>query len=317
MEFQKYVTEYFDSRTDGNPSAMYDDDVQLLLDMSRQVDLETRSIERPITPEIDEDTEGVTQKEPIPSSLAETPEPATDSASLNERESSPDLKPLDFNELDGTTQEISQSTTMVFDSDPESAADAVFNILSPPETTPEADASDTEKSSGIEAEVNTIQETDDPDPLRPSLSEPVDDEITDVKFTGIDDSRGDEAVVTDAHQEAVSEYLSDLASRDQQEPSDDQPPLPGFSDLHQSHDEGLSVSMPEQSLSHVPSEFPLDFNEAIRHVEKEIPYDPTSIEIVEAGFEVPDLPEIPQSVFVDSSRSVGAMARQMIERDRL
>jgi len=324
MDFQKSVTEYFESRTKDEPSAMHDDDVMFLMDLSRQDDLSSRSSGATPTVSGDVDTDGVEQGELNPSSLEGRQEPATDSAISTQVESSPGESPAEF--TDGVS---------------DAATDAAEVTSSVNDTTEQASFSQLDKNLELDIEANRQasseqigNEFNDPEkqdsekqaPAEP-LPEPklsVEEVVPDSRFSERDASVSafdDGFRPTDKHIEEKSrdtEAFRNKLDEDVVTRKDDKLEI---GQTEQAELERLASPDPDIHINdrfkeYIPDDFPLDFNKALLHIEEELRNEVDSIEIVESGFEIPDLTEIPAFVY-QRDTSISRISRQMMERERL
>jgi len=321
MDFQNYVSEYFESRTKEDPSAMYDDDLQLLIDLSRQQDLQDRSTrELSVKSMTDEITDGVEQKEQIPSSLTEKSEPATDTAILNQQESSGPIAIDGFNQS-GLIEPGIESPRIPnrVESDSDSAQ---FTRM---DESLQIDIEANRQSDNNDAIDNEFNEPDDVRQTEPIEQRGVtveENPVPGTEFTGrskSDDSFSDGFRPNDKYIEVRERDIEALRNREPEQlsaKSEERVENVAMNELRRLKDPEPDIDVASRFDQYIPEDFPLDFNEAILHIEQELLTDGETIEIVEAGFQIPELLEIPDFVYQTDPR-VSRVSRHMMERERL
>jgi len=317
MEFQNYVTEYFDRRAEEDPASVFDQDMQMLIDLSRQQDLQERSTENLSAGIADENTDGVEQEELTPSSLDGQQEPATDSAILNQQESGPEIPDNEFTPLPPKV-----------DAEPAQFESRVRESTEPASITQydesmklEIEANQRPKDDQLENELNDPEELPKVEPIEPKQVESEETPVPGTEFSERrqDDFTNDGFRPTDKYVEVRERDVEAL--RNQLDDDDDiagrqSPEKAEMTELERITDPEPDIDIGKRFEQFIPEDFPLDFNEALLHVEQELLDDKDLVEIVEPGFNVPDLLEIPQFVYSTDSK-ISRVSRHMMERERL
>ena len=325
MDFPQFVTDHLARLGEDDPTAIFGEEGQMLLGISRQQDLDSRAGMATQEPQDSNDPNEVTDVDELAmesSSLTQMSEPATDSAIFTQPESLDEAEPAD------TEQPAEQQAA------PEAIPEQFVQNIDP--LVPEVpDANQLDQAPEAEPFTPDAQDGMGAQATEPGTGDSADEAIpSEFLQEQTADATANEAVALGNSEEAVAENPVSSEAEPSPEPfvptELEQSPEAIPEQLLEPISAGAAeITLPEElpptteatinrtsEIIDVPEHLQPVFNEILAHADSEVHGTGFQTSIVEPGVELPPLPEIHPEL-TDRGSVINAQSLAMMERERL
>jgi len=326
MDFRQFVTDHLARLGDDDPTSVFGTEAQMLLDISRQQDLDERAEYSTQESDASNEVMDVDELAEDPSSLTTRSEPAMDSAISIQPESIPELNTSDQAEVeqpqdqsvspDAVPEQFMQGTHTL---DAELADSGSFN------SSPDAESHNvlpvSDQLTAETADLNTV-DSGEGATLSDFLQERGEDATTNeavamgsqaeaVAENPVSDQTGpptepSESIEFGSSPEAIPEQFLEPVSASDAEAT----PL---IDLPRSEEASVNRT---SEIVHVPEHLRAEFSNILSHADEKIHMSGLQTSVTEPGVELPPLPAIPPEI-TDRGSVVHAQSHALMERERL